>query len=197
MFGIVAGDSILAGAPLAEILTKSLMGVTVLGVVTLHEYGHVYAAQSHEIGVQSVTIWMLGGVANLKTEDASMAPTKELWIALAGPAVNAVLALATLPAFLLLDQNTFLFSIVRVFFIVNLALMVFNMIPAFPMDGGRVFRSLMARSYSKRTANAYAGVLGMVLGLVFVSFGIYQAAWLLSIIGGVIVVFNYGFLYQN
>ena len=153
-----------------------LYGVIVtLGLFTLvllHELGHSLAAMGYGIGVKDITLLPIGGVARL--ERMPEKPVQELIVALAGPAVNIVLALVLLPivavlslvqgiplSFNLLAQSgllgflTFLLS-------ANISLAVFNMIPAFPLDGGRVFRASLGFFTNYQKATQMAAAVGLV-----------------------------------
>lgn len=171
--------------------------LAVFGIVVLHELGHALAARRYGIGTRDITLLPIGGVARL--ERMPREPAQELVIALAGPAVNVVLAAALW--FLLgaisvdplradvgiLATDGFLSRM----FWVNVVLAVFNMIPAFPMDGGRVLRALLAMRlpYARATAVAtrFGKFFAILLGiggmfyldnpfLVFIALFIWMAA---------------------
>src|SRR5262245_60389405 len=123
--------------------------ILLFACVLAHEFGHIFTARAFGVSTPDVTLLPIGGVARL--ERIPEKPTEELLIALAGPAVNVVIALA-----LILFANANLhtrgltavestnISMVDKLAVVNLFLAIFNMIPAFPMDGGRVLRALLA-----------------------------------------------------
>jgi Zn-dependent protease/predicted transcriptional regulator len=143
--------------------------------VLLHELGHVAVSKRYGINTVEIVLYPIGGVARL---EKSPKPKEELWIALAGPAVNLLIA-AGLSAFLLpfgvreafatlsnpTDANLFARIAVG-----NLVLAAFNMIPAFPMDGGRVLRALLARWSSDDVATRRAAAAGRVFAILI---GIY------------------------
>ena len=123
--------------------------VLIFACVLAHEFGHIFAARRYGIGTPEVTLWPIGGVASL--ERIPEKPSEELVVALAGPAVNVVIA-AVLLLFLGLSldgaamtelENPRASLLARVA-AANIFLVVFNLIPAFPMDGGRVLRALLA-----------------------------------------------------
>jgi Zn-dependent protease len=147
--------------------------------VFLHELGHSLMAKRFNVKTNSITLLPIGGVASL--ERIPEKPKEEILVALAGPAVNLALAFITyffisIPdAQTLLEQlnegvnsSTFLLN----FFIVNIWLSVFNLLPAFPMDGGRVFRALLSFFMPRHRATWIAARLGQLLGIGFIILGI-------------------------
>jgi Zn-dependent protease/CBS domain-containing protein len=145
--------------------------------VVLHEFGHVFAARRYGIRTSDVTLLPIGGVASL--ERMPEKPGQEIVVALAGPAVNLVIALvlvALLGArFDLLQmaqleqaQSTMLGRIAAA----NVMLFVFNLIPAFPMDGGRVLRALLAIGLGYTRATRVAASIGQGLAVIFAFIGL-------------------------
>ncbi len=165
-----------------EDVAASLIGLgTLIGLVLLHELGHSIAAQRLGIRVVDITIWPLGGMARMSEipEDSRI----EGLIAVAGPAVNFALAFLAIVVGIfsglsLLSPNSFL----TVFIVVNLLLGTFNLLPAFPMDGGRVLRAWFGRKGDWVGATEKAVKVGRVIALLFVFPGIY-ASFALPFIG--------------
>ncbi|MFB6096290.1 MAG: site-2 protease family protein [Haloferacaceae archaeon] len=139
--------------------------------VALHELGHAWTAMRYEIRVQSITLWILGGLAALETIPKEW--DRELWIALSGPAVSVLVGLACLAATVALpaSQPVAVF-VVGWLAVTNLTLTVFNLLPAFPMDGGRVLRALLARSQPYATATRTAARVGTGFAIVFALVGV-------------------------
>jgi Zn-dependent protease/predicted transcriptional regulator len=147
--------------------------------VTLHELGHSLVARSYGIPVEDITLYPIGGVSRLA--DVPESPTQEFWITVAGPAVSfaiaAVLAIfAALigePAFVspshLVDdmKNPGGIALLEYLIFANLALGIFNILPAFPLDGGRILRSLLAMRMSYQRATRIAATIGQGMALLF------------------------------
>jgi Zn-dependent protease len=139
--------------------------------VTLHELGHAYAALRYGIGVESITLWILGGLASLESFPKEW--NREFVIALAGPAASVLVGAVAFGSLSLVPAS----APVAVFVIgwvalANVLLTVFNLLPAFPMDGGRVLRSLLARNRSHAEATQIAAGIGRAFGIAFAIFGV-------------------------
>ncbi|MFW6449044.1 MAG: CBS domain-containing protein, partial [Halobacteriota archaeon] len=136
--------------------------------VVLHELGHSLVAIRYGFPIDSITLWIFGGIAQLT--DMPEDWRQELLIALAGPAVSVgvgAVAFAGLYAVTGPPVATFLLAYLAV---MNVALAAFNMLPAFPMDGGRVLRALLARTRpfadATRTASEVGKLLAFVMGII-------------------------------
>jgi Zn-dependent protease len=147
------------GGPAAAIDAVLFM-VLLFACVLAHEFGHIIAARRYGIRTPEVTLWPIGGVASL--ERIPDKPSEELVVALAGPAVNVVIALVLI-AFLGIKPDDAAMTalenpranLLERLVAANIFLVVFNLIPAFPMDGGRVLRALIAM----RVASAWPRLL--------------------------------------
>lgn len=143
----------------------------VFAVVVMHEYGHALAARMYGVKTHDITLLPIGGVARLERIPEN--PWQEFVIAVAGPAVNVVLA-ALLLAYMVLQNEADQVevgdpltkgSVIGRLAMVNVWLVLFNMIPAFPMDGGRVLRSLLAMVTDRAKATQVAAAVGQVVAL--------------------------------
>jgi len=174
----------------ARTLAGALEGVAFILLlflaVTLHEYGHALTARKFGIKTRDITLYPIGGVARL--ERMPDQPIQELWVALAGPAVNVVIA-AALFVYLTLTNALVPFSqltlttgsFVERLMIVNVSLVLFNLIPAFPMDGGRVLRAILAMNMDYVKATQIAATVGQGAAFLFGLAGLFGNPLLLFI----------------
>jgi Zn-dependent protease/CBS domain-containing protein len=153
-----------------------VMGVVgALGLFTsviLHELGHSVVAQRFGMEIRGITLFLFGGVAELADEPPS--PRAELWVAVAGPAVSVFLAITLFGAFTLLGPvlPAAAVSVVGYLATINLMLVLFNMVPAMPLDGGRILRAVLwSRSGNLRRATRVSSQIGSVFGLVLIGLG--------------------------
>lgn len=165
-------------------LMGALAAVLLFACVLLHELGHSLVAKGYGIPVERVTLFIFGGVAQIAAEPRR--PRVELNVALAGPLVSIVIASA---CFALADALTVetppqlaVFAIVRYLAIINTAILIFNLLPGFPLDGGRVLRAaLWAWTGSLRKATRMASTVGSGLGLCLLALGVWgivRGSWL-------------------
>ncbi len=175
------------------------MIVLLFSCVILHELGHSVVALQFGVEVTSITLLPIGGVAAMRSIPDT--PWQELLIAVAGPAVNIVILLIMVPllGFPDLIEAPLIPQSIRELMDwlirANLALVVFNMVPAFPMDGGRVLRALLAMCFSYTTATAWATGAGRVVAVLFVVLGMRWNPFLALI--GVFIFLGAGGEYRN
>jgi Zn-dependent protease len=171
-------------------VTGAVQGVVLIlalfACVLLHEFGHAFAARGFGIRTPDITLLPIGGVARLNRIPEK--PWQELVVAIAGPLVNVVIIVVLIlvmqtsaaidqpedlesPAFGFLDKIVY----------VNKMLVLFNLIPAFPMDGGRVLRALLAMAMPYVRATQIAAWIGQGLAVAFGIFGIFFNPWLVFI----------------
>ncbi len=166
--------------------------------VTLHEYGHSLIAQKYGHKTRDIVLTPIGGIARL--ESMSEHPKEEAIIAIAGPIVNLiitgmlamVLVLSGKSHMIHLDsaigQNQLKFEFIRLVMMSNFYLATFNVIPAFPMDGGRILRALLSLKLSRLKATLIAARLGQVFAVLFLIFALSQGHWLLCLISIFILI---------
>jgi len=161
-------SSLTAGG-LHRAVGETLFVLLLFGCVVLHELGHALAARGFGIPTHGITLLPIGGVAQLETIPRH--PWQELAIAVAGPAVNVVIAGVLLPLVIALyglgqitPWGLIGGGFVARLLLVNVVLVLFNLIPAFPMDGGRVLRSILAILVADyTTATRWAVRVGQVV----------------------------------
>jgi Zn-dependent protease len=188
---------ILSGVPFYEFLkTGDLLNVAhtflfifvLYFLVVLHEYGHAWAALRCGFPVSSITLWALGGLAKIETLGQASAK-EEFYIAFWGPAINFILALLASILLLCFNTGSALFTTYVPYFIaMNLALGIFNLLPIFPLDGGRLLRSTLFHIYkdkrrATRTTAKTGIVLCILLGIPASIFGFIGAVIIFIIVG--------------
>jgi Zn-dependent protease len=149
-------------------LVGFVAAVALFACVTLHELGHSVVAMALGYEVESITLWLLGGIA--KPAELPRTWLDEFWIAVAGPAVNVVIATGGVLLVGIAPLGDVLLFLVLYLTVLNVALVAFNMLPAFPLDGGRVLRALLARNRPYVRATRQAAAVGkgfaVLLGIV-------------------------------
>ncbi len=164
--------------------TPEIIGITTaIGLfvgVLLHELGHSWTARRYDVTISSITLWIFGGMAHMENlpEDWNV----ELYVALAGPAMSVLVgAVCYALLFVIPAQPVFIF-VVGSLAIINITLAVFNLLPAFPMDGGRVLRALLARSRPYAEATQTAATVGKFMAILMAIFAVFAFAPLLLLI---------------
>lgn len=185
------------GVEAAALAVATIFGL--LGCVMLHELGHALMARVYGVGTRDITMYPIGGVARL--ERMPERPVEELFIAIAGPLVNVVIAAGLFGGLLLTDvfaryaaspadmrYLAFAEKFLVQLFGMNLMLVCFNMLPAFPMDGGRVLRSILAMWIDRIPATEVAVVVASAFAVLFMAYAILTGQPIIGLIG-VFVVF--------
>ncbi|NLV05340.1 peptidase M50 [Haloarcula rubripromontorii] len=168
-------------------LIGTAAAVGLFASVALHELGHAWAAMRYGLRVESITLWILGGLANLEAMPKEW--NRELVIALAGPAVSILTGLACYAALFALPASAQVtLFVIGWLAVTNIFLAVFNMLPAFPMDGGRVLRALLARKRPYATATRIAARIGTGFAVLFAVIGVLSFSPLLLLLA----LFVYG-----
>lgn len=176
--------------------------LSVFACITLHEFGHILTASKYGCPTRNITLYPIGGVASL--ERIPEKQYEEFRMALAGPLVSLgisgflfliISATAGVPAFHGMEELTaasFLYNLM----VLNLALALFNLIPAFPMDGGRMLRSLLAIRFDRVKATQIAARVGFVFAVAGIVAGVFLNWWLI-VIGLVVIVGARGELFME
>jgi len=156
---------------LAGLLATVLLFMSVL----LHELAHSLVARARGLPVNNITLFILGGVSNLSEEPQK--PGTEFFMALVGPLTSLILAGAFwLISLLMQVEITFSYAIIVYLAQINLVLGIFNLLPGFPLDGGRVLRSLLWRATGDLLkATNIAAIVGRFIGWAFIGFGVWLA----------------------
>lgn len=185
------------GGNLTSMIWSTAFVLVLFFCVVLHELGHALTARKFNIGTRKITLLPIGGVASLESMPEN--PWEEFLVAVAGPAVNVVIAallFMVVPVEHFLNQDpealeqglssinssNFMFYL----FSANVLLIVFNMLPAFPMDGGRVFRALLAMKFDRMQATRMAAGMGQ-----FIAFFLFFVGLLFNPILILIAIFIY------
>jgi Zn-dependent protease len=197
-WGFATGDG------LRGVLFGSFVLVAVFACVVGHELAHSFVALRFGLTVYDITLLPIGGVARI--EHVSLHPRQEIAIALAGPFLNLLVAVGLMPVILItllargvgdwvsalmLIRETGFASLLIHLWLANLMLAVFNLLPAFPMDGGRVIRALLTSMSNRLRATRIAVLIGQGLAIVLVLLGVYLRDASLPLVGIFVLVAAY------
>lgn len=194
-WGIAAGEGI------RGVIFGTIVLIAVFGCVLAHELAHAVVAIRHGLGVQDITLLPIGGVARI--EHASLTPRAETLIAVAGPLMNIVIALVLTPLVLLVAvarninqaigillyaDEISIAGFILYLWIANILLALFNLLPAFPMDGGRVLRALLSVHRNRLSATRIAVYIGQSLAVALAAIGILAGDYLMPLVSLFILV---------
>lgn len=181
-----------------EIIFITVLVLAVFACVVMHEFGHALTAKYYGVTTKDIILLPIGGVARLNRLPEK--PLHEFLIAIAGPAVNVVIAALLMPYFLFNPISEHLVGsqpilnfehwsdLIPALLFLNVALAVFNLIPAFPMDGGRVLRSLLSMKTSRLMATNIAVRVGQLFAVLFIVYAFNNNGIGLGLIGVFIFV---------
>lgn len=181
-------NNVRAGLDTSQIIWSVIFVLSLFVCVTLHELGHALSAKRYGIKTKDITLYPIGGVARL--EKMPEKPKQELVVALAGPTVNFIIAILLSPVILRSDlsadesSNVLIIgahNFLPMLGMLNITLAVFNLIPAFPMDGGRVLRALLTMKLGRVKATQIAAGIGKILAFGFIVMGFYSNPFLIFI----------------
>lgn len=184
---VVAFAAPIGGTRVSQAIIQWLLVVAVFACVLVHELAHALVARRYACATHEILLLPIGGLAQV--ERMPERPSQEMRVALAGPATNIVIA-AVLGAILWLvglpfgpeqpgDASALLVSL----FWINVSLAAFNLLPAFPMDGGRVLRAALAMRRDRVKATRIASVVGKIIAAMFVLVGLSFGGTMLALIG--------------
>ncbi|UIP00183.1 CBS domain-containing protein [Halobaculum sp. CBA1158] len=175
-FGVpIAAEAITAGSVPWVLGTVSAVGLFVS--VLLHEFGHSLTAMRYGYRIESITLWLFGGVASF--EEMPEDWKQEFTVAIMGPVVSVAIGLVSAAVLIGVGLPPAVAFVVGYLALMNLVLAAFNMLPGFPMDGGRVLRALLARNRPHARATQIAAEVGKVFAFLLGLFGLFGGNWLL------------------
>ncbi|MBT8189797.1 MAG: site-2 protease family protein [Bacteroidia bacterium] len=185
---------------LKESLVFSIYVLCLFLCVIFHEYGHALTARRYGVRTQDIMLSPIGGMARL--DHIPEIPGQELKIAIAGPLVNLILAaiffmvIQIYGNFIMPEEESLgilmhPIGFVQMLLVLNLVLFAFNLIPAFPMDGGRILRALLSYRTDRLKATYIASFIGRLLSVVFVIIGAIYQLYALLFIGLFVYVMAY------
>ena len=203
LLGYVAFTSQQQGDSWTDTGWSFLFVLAIFACVVLHEYGHALMARYYGVDTKDIILSPIGGIARLYRFPEK--PVQELMVAIAGPLVNVGIA-GVLGSFTWWTSQRELHQLFRLFtggtllpgeeassflpyfipalFLLNIALALFNLLPAFPMDGGRILRALLAFRFSRLKATRIASRIGQVIALLLAGFGLLEGRVVTVLIGG-------------
>ena len=148
--------------------------------VLLHELGHSWIARRYDVTISSITLWIFGGMAHMENlpEDWNV----ELYVALAGPAMSVLVGAVCYALLFVVPAQPIVLFVIGCLAVINVTLAIFNLIPAFPMDGGRVLRALLARNRPYAEATQTAAGVGKLMAVLMAIFAVFAFAPLLLLI---------------
>lgn len=201
LLAYVAFSGITEGGAWSDVAWSFLFVGAIFLCVVLHEFGHALSARRYGVETKDIILSPIGGVARLYRMPEQ--PAQELVVAIAGPMVNVVIAALTGPLawwlapeelrqlarmilglpVIMEEASPFFAYFLPALFLLNIVLALFNLLPAFPMDGGRVLRALLSMRLSRLLATRIASLAGQAIALALFVFALSQGNVLTSLVG--------------
>jgi Zn-dependent protease len=190
-----------AGVGISSIIFTLILVILIFACVLLHEFGHAFMARQHGVRVHDVSLSAVGGVARMEQLPAE--PRAEVLIAMAGPTANFALVVALAPVVLLIgvvsdfssleDYASTVFhpslaGLATTLLYANVLIIVFNLMPAFPMDGGRVFRAGLTTLFGRETGTRVAVLVGEAFAGILLIFSVFVAQSVILVLLSVFVM---------
>jgi len=171
-----------------------LTAIIFFASVVAHELAHSLVSKARGVPVRSITLFIFGGVAEITDEPKK--PASEFWMAIAGPLTSIAIAIIFGGFYFLAGRSKTPFSAMSLWLSgINMTIAVFNLIPGFPLDGGRVLRSIIWRITGNiRSATRVASIVGRIVAYLFILWGIYRIFFNNDIFGGIWIAFIGWFL---
>jgi Zn-dependent protease/predicted transcriptional regulator len=186
LIALMAFGDLVAGQGIAVMVRSTFFILAVFTSVVLHEFGHALTARRFGVRTQDITLLPIGGVARL--EKLPDKPGQQLLVAFAGPAVNLGIALTILVLLFMSDRPISIESfrqsdgsLLAQLVWINVSLAVFNLLPGYPMDGGRILRALLAMRMAPERATQTAARVGQGVALIFGLVGLFVSPLLIVI----------------
>lgn len=177
-----------------NILMSAALAICAFGSIVLHELGHCFVAMRKGCRIREILLMPIGGAAQM--EAIPRRPRDEFLMAVAGPLVSLTLSALSFALLYIMPKADFRYfsppTVVSVMAVVNLALVLFNLLPAFPMDGGRVLRALLSTRIGRLRATYIASRLGRYAALLFAFTGFFVRT--IPLFGGIPIPLYQGFL---
>ncbi|MBN2343994.1 MAG: site-2 protease family protein [Deltaproteobacteria bacterium] len=172
------------GTGIEQLIVASILTILLFGSVLLHEFGHALTGRRYGVHTADIVLTPIGGMARMTNIPQN--PKQEIAISIAGPLVSFAIAGVSFALLLVSPQlpvvHPLALEMLHVLFQLNLMLGLFNLIPALPMDGGRVFRGLLALKFSHLKATQIASKIGKLLAVAGGIYGIMESQWTLVFI---------------
>ncbi|WP_370572842.1 CBS domain-containing protein [Methanomethylovorans sp.] len=172
-------------SPLMSYLLSFTTTILLFFCVLLHELGHSYVAQRYGVEIKDITLMLIGGVSSM--EEIPRNPSQELKMAFAGPLVSLIIGFTIFVSNFLVASMiasygaTSIYMMFNILSSINIVLGLFNLLPAFPMDGGRVLRAWYAKRMNYIQATHYAASVGKLFAFLMGIVGLFSNAWLILI----------------